>query len=164
MKFKIVKILSTLILFGSFSFAYAESENEKNIESLSPELRVLLQKEMQAIEEAMGEILTANASGDLKQIASLGKQIKESFILKKSLTKSQKHELHTLLPEGFIKKDQEFHYNAGMLEHVAENKKVELVGFYYSKLFEACSSCHQDFAKHRFPIFNVTKQNNKHEH
>ena len=60
--------------------------------------------------------------------------------------------------------DKEFHYNAGMLEHVAENEKTELIGFYYSKLFDACSSCHGSYAKHKFTSFASKVEKNEHEH
>jgi hypothetical protein len=164
MKYLVVKICISFVLVCSFSSVHAETVNEKSIKNLSPELRVLLQKEMNAIEAAMGEILIANASGDTKKIANLAGQIKDSFILKKNLTKSQRHELHTSLPNSFLKKDVEFHYNAGMLEHVAENGKDELVGFYYTKLFDACSSCHKEHAKHKFINFNEVNEKGRHEH
>lgn len=164
MRSQVVKIFLSAALLLSFTSAYAEAGKENNIESLSPELRTLIQGEMQAIEGAMSAILIANASGDTKKIAHLAKQIKESFVLKKNLSKEQRHELHTLLPSDFLKKDQAFHYNAGMLEHVAENNKTELIGFYYSKLFDACSDCHKTYARHRFTEFSGAMNKNKHEH
>jgi hypothetical protein len=74
------------------------------------------------------------------------------------------HQLHTLLPEDFLQQDQQFHYYAGMLQHVAANKKSELVAFYSAKLLESCGSCHQAHAKHRFPQFNQSNETTQHNH
>jgi hypothetical protein len=112
----------------------------------------------------MKEIVSANAAGDYNEIALVAKQMKDSFILKQNLTKHQRHLLHSTLPVDFIKQDQQFHYLAGMLEHAAKKKKPELVVFYYSKLFEACSSCHASHAKHRFPKFVKVIKASEHHH
>ncbi|MBQ0730911.1 MAG: cytochrome c [Oleispira antarctica] len=158
--------LSILSLMVS-STAMAEETAEMTlvgVESLSTEVRGLLKKEMLAVERAMKDIISANAAGNTQAIASIAKQVKDSFILKQSLTKHQKHELHSKLPEDFIRQDQEFHYMAGMLAHAAEMKKPELINFYYSKLFEACSSCHKAYAQHRFPQFSIATHAISHEH
>lgn len=99
-----------------------------------------------------------------KKIASTAQKIKDSFILKQKLTQQQKHELHTKLSKDFLDKDTEFHYLAGMLQHVAESNKSELIPFYYSKMFESCSGCHRKHAKHRFPSFDVEKTEEHHHH
>ena len=164
MTYVLIKSLLTLTLACTLCSTYAVAANKRGVEALSPELRVLLQKEMMAIDTAMKEIVSLNATGDTQKISLIAKQIKESFILKQSLTQKQRQALHTALPADFIKQDEKFHYYAGMLEHVAENKKSELIGFYYTKLFEACSSCHQAHAKHRFVHFDEAIKESKHEH
>ncbi|MBV1932652.1 MAG: hypothetical protein KUG71_13155 [Porticoccaceae bacterium] len=127
------------------------SNTSASIESLSPELRALLSKEMVAIQQGMMAVIPAYVSGNWSEIEQIARQIKNSYILKQSLTDHQLHELHNSLPEGFIKQDQHFHYLSGMLEHAASNKKTELVGFYFSKMSESCVSCHSQYATHRFP-------------
>jgi len=164
MQYFMLRILAACVFFGSISSVYADSDKEKNVENLSPELRRLLQQEMTAIEKAMTEILRANASGKNQEVARLAKQIKDSFILKNNLSKNQKHELHTMLPEDFIKQDEAFNYNTGMLEHVAENGKEELVGFYYQRLFDACYSCHKEHARHKFTSFTEKAKQMSHSH
>lgn len=139
------------------------SQKVVGVEHLSENLRLLLQKEMQAVELGMKDIISANVIGDTHAIAAIAMKIKESFILKQRLTQQQKHELHTKLPQDFIRQDQTFHYMAGMLAHAAEMKKPELINFYYAELFEACSSCHKEHAQHRFPRFSVGEAI-KHEH
>ena len=173
--------LTFLLVLGTSSVGYGKEvthqdtshQKQKNtepkpdsspVESLSPELRGLLSKEMRAIQQGMVEIIPAYASGNWEKIASIAHQIKNSYILKQNLTIEQKHELHTSLPESFVKEDQRFHYLAGMLEHVASNTNAELVGFYFAKMNESCVSCHSQYATHRFPAFVPGNETRKHSH
>lgn len=123
----------------------------KSVENLSPALRALLAKEMQALQRGMLAAIPAFVSGNLAEVEEIGRSMKNSYILKQSLTREQMHELHSKLPAGFIKMDQEFHYFAGMLAHAANRRKLELVNFYFSKLTESCVSCHSEYATHKFP-------------
>ena len=128
------------------------------IEALSADLRVLLVREMLALQSGMQAIIPAYVSGNWSQIAQIAGKMENSYILKQSLTDTQKEELHTLLPAAFIQLDQQFHYLSGMLKHVAEKEKTELVGFYISQLNESCLGCHRQFATHRFPAFERKQQ------
>ena len=128
-----------------------DEAKHKSVENLSPELRALLQQEMQALQNGMIAVIPAFVSGDLGTVETIAKNMKDSFILKQSITREQMHELHSTLPEQFLKMDQEFHYFAGMLSHTANRKKLELVNFYLSKLTESCVACHAQFATHKFP-------------
>lgn len=121
------------------------------VESLSPELREVLSKEMQALQDGMKSIIPEYIAGKWNEVETIATQMKNSYILKKKLSEHQVHELHSKLPPLFIELDQEFHYLAGMLAHAAEKKKPELVGFYFSKLGESCVGCHTRFATHKFP-------------
>ena len=157
------------ILMSSFSHgevnpSHDAKDHSFGVESLSPELRELLKKEMLALQNGMMSVIPAYASGNWSEIESIAHKMKSSFILKQSLTDEQVKELHTSLPESFIKQDQQFHYLSGMLEHAAKNKKTELVGFYFSKLSESCVSCHTQYATHKFPAFSPKKITDKHEH
>lgn len=140
------------------------SYSESTVESLSPELRVLLKQEMQAIQVGMQNIIPAFAEGDLDKVAGIAEKISNSYILNQTITESQKHELHEKLSKDFIAKDQKFHKYAGMLEHVSKAGHTELVGFYYSKLMESCAGCHSEHAQHRFPIFTKTSETEEHHH
>jgi len=139
-------------------------EHRSGVEALSSELRELLKNEMLALENGMMSVIPAYVSGDWSKIESIAHKMKSSYILKQSLTDAQANELHTLLPESFIKLDHQFHYLSGMLEHAAKNEKAELVGFYFSKLSEACVSCHTQYATHKFPAFSPEKETDKHTH
>jgi hypothetical protein len=139
--------------------------SQSKIESLSPELRVLLKQEMLALQDGMKNIVPAFASGDLEEVSHIAGIINKSFILKQKITDSQKHELHEKLSKDFIKKDQQFHQYAGMLEHVSKEKHIELIGFYYSKLMESCIDCHSEYATHRFPMLsNDPAKKEEHHH
>ncbi|MFT5085382.1 MAG: putative metal-binding protein [Lentisphaeria bacterium] len=127
------------------------SHAETDIEKLSPELRRLLKTEMASLQVGMQTIIPAYIAGDMKEISQIAGQIKNSYILKQTMTAAQKHELHEKLPASFSALDKQFHQTAGMLQHVSEEKHLELVGFYFSKLLESCVGCHGRFAPHRFP-------------
>ena len=152
-------VVAITLLTGSF-LSYADS----SVETLSPELRTLLSKEMRALQEGMRTIISAYISGDLEKIVQVAHKMKNSYILKQSITPDQKHELMTKLPKAFLQRDQKFHEYAGMLAHVAEEKHLELVGFYYSKLTESCVSCHSDYAGHQFPDFLIKPSHESDHH
>jgi hypothetical protein len=128
-----------------------DKTKHKSVENLSPELRALLQQEMQALQSGMIAVIPAFVSGDLGTVEKIAKNMKDSFILRQAITREQMDELHSTLPEPFIRMDQEFHYFAGMLSHTAKRKKLELVNFYISKLTESCVACHSQYATHKFP-------------
>ena len=162
MKF-LTRITLLTILLPSMSFGgdkpvHEEHENTSEIEMLSDDLRSLLSKEMQALQSGMMSIIPAYISGNWSEIETTAEKMKSSYILKQSLTESQTKELHSVLPHEFIKKDQRFHYLAGMLEHAAKNKKPELVNFYFSEMNESCVGCHAEFATHKFPALAPTKK------
>jgi len=133
------------------------------IEKLSPELRQLLSQEMMSLQTGMAAIIPAYVSGDWHEISHIALKMKHSYILKQALTQSQKHELHSNLPPSFLKLDQQFHYQAGMLSHAADMKKPELIGFYFSELTRSCVACHSQFAQHRFPALK-SKEDTDHQH
>jgi len=156
MKFKACIIFFYIASFSSLGYGESIHNHEvkkvgSDVESLSSELRELLTTEMLAIQNGMMSVIPAYAAGDWAEIERIAHKIKSSYILKQSLTDEQVKELHSTLPESFVKLDQQFHYLAGMLKHSAKNKKSELVGFYFSKLNESCVSCHSQYATHKFP-------------
>ncbi|MGK0247573.1 MAG: hypothetical protein ACI910_000296 [Oleispira sp.] len=157
------KIIGTLLvtLIGSTSL---NCYSEDGVESLSPELRLLLKQEMMAIQDGMQKMVPAFVSGDLEQVSEIAGKISKSYILKQKITKSQKHELHKKLSKEFILKDQKFHKYAGMLEHVSKENHTELVGFYYSRMLESCIGCHSEHARHRFPSFTNVPVKKEHHH
>lgn len=116
-----------------------------------PELRSLLQQEMQALQQALGTISQALPEGDWQSVTDTAKQMHDSFIFQQQLTTQDRQTLHRLLPEGFIRQDRAFHQLAGKLHQAAGQQDAELSLFYYSKVMESCVTCHSQFATHRFP-------------
>jgi len=133
-------------------------ETHSVIASLSAELQQLFSREMLELQKAMMAIVPLYVAGKLDDIAIIAAQMESSYVLKQNLTESQMHELHAKLPAAFIEQDQQFHYLAGMLEHVANVGKTELVGFYISKLGESCVACHTAYATNRFPDLSRKRQ------
>ena len=150
---RLFKILITVITFSGAPLAHADEQAEKGVESLSPEVRSLLSKEMIAIQNGMMSMIGAYASGNFEEIAAVAGQIKNSYILKQDMSRQQRHELHQKLPRSFIHLDQQFHHYAGLLEEAARKNNDELIGFYFSKLVDSCSGCHRQHARHKFPAF-----------
>lgn len=160
-------ILIPTMSYGEDKHKHEEHTEERQVssgvEALSHELRDLLSQEMKALQDGMMSIIPAYISGNWGEIETTAGKIKNSYILKQKLTEDQMKELHSVLPPEFIKKDQNFHYLAGMLEHAAKNKKPELINFYFSEMNESCVSCHTAFATHKFPAL-ITKKKDEHAH
>lgn len=133
-------------------------------ETLSPHLRELLGKEMQALQMGMMAVIPAYVSANWGEIESIADNMKNGYILKQNLSDEEVKELHSKLPESFLQLDENFHYLSGMLAHAAKNKKVELVGFYFSRLSESCVNCHSQFAQHKFPGFASESPIQQHDH
>jgi hypothetical protein len=164
-----IRIALSVILIPAISHGGDQPHHDGNqnimgVEALSDGLRELLSREMYALQGGMKSIIPAYNSGDWGEIEIIARKMKDSYILKQSLTESQVSELHSLLPPAFIKEDQRFHYLAGMLEHVAKNKKVELINFYFSEMNESCVNCHTLYATHKFPALSPGGKEGEHEH
>ena len=160
MNVKIIILIALLaILIPTMSYGGDKHNPEGNVnaegvEALSSDLRDLLSREMQALQNGMMSIIPAYISGNWGEIETTAGKMKSSYILKQNLTESQVKELHSILPYAFVEKDQRFNYLAGMLEHVTKNKKAELINFYFSEMNESCVSCHTIFATHKFPALS----------
>jgi len=122
--------------------------------SLPKDLSHLLTLEMQAINQGMMELVPAIASANWQEVAEIGSQIKNSYIMHHRVSKQQRKTLHRILPKEFKILDYQFHQLAGMLAHSAKMQKPELVNFYFYKLNEACGECHSRYASSRFPGFS----------
>jgi len=118
---------------------------------LDKDIQQLLQQEMKAVEEGVTALIPAIARGEWDQVAEIGRNIEQSYLLKQKLTPEQRHSLHKSLPARFIQLDQAFHESAGMLAHGAEMRKPDIVNFYVYKLSSACVECHTEFAAEKFP-------------
>ncbi len=118
---------------------------------LTPRLKGLLAEEMQQVAKATGELALAIAAGDHASVSQLATAVRDSFILKQSLTEQDKKDLMSAVPAEFVALDRRFHGLAGKLAHQATAKDSELQNFYFSRMLEACTECHAQFATDRFP-------------
>ncbi len=160
----LLALLMPALSYGGDKHNREGSEHAVGVEALSHDLRALLAQEMRALQGGMVAILPAYVSGNWGKIEAIAGKMKNSYILKQSLTEGQVKELHAVLPPGFIEKDQKFHYLAGMLEHAAKSGKAELINFYFSEMNESCVSCHAAFATHRFPALSTKVEKDEHAH
>lgn len=145
-----VKRLFIIVLSGlmlSTGVSRAEPVGPK----LTPRLKELLADEMRQVAEATGDMTLAIASGDHENVHRLAGAVRDSFILKQSLTEQDKKDLMSAVPPEFVALDKYFHGLAGKLAKQAENKDSELQGYYFSEMLEACVACHTQFATDRFP-------------
>lgn len=145
MKQSFVVVITTLILFTST--IAADPVGLK----LTPRLKDLLADEMQQVAAATSDLALAIAAGDHATVHRLAGAVRDSFILKQSLTEQDKKDLMSAVPPEFVALDRHFHGLAGKLANQAEKKNSELQNFYFSRMLETCTACHAQFAVDRFP-------------
>ena len=121
--------------------------------NLTPRLKGLLADEMQQVAEATGQIALAIAAGDHASVSQLAAAVRDSFILKQSLTEQDKKDLMGAVPAEFVALDRYFHELAGKLAMQADVKDSELQNFYFSRMLATCTECHAQFAADQFPGF-----------
>ena len=121
----------------------------KSVQSLSSDVRALLSQEMLQIEQGMHKIFSHMVRGEYKEVNKLALKIRDSFILKKKLTKAQKAQIKQL-PKAFLTLDHSFHEAAGDLANAAEFGDKDTVVEYYQKMSAKCVECHSRFATYRF--------------
>lgn len=120
---------------------------------LTPRLKDLIANEMQQVAQATAELSVAIAAGDHATVKRLGTAVRDSFILKQSLTADDKKDLMSAVPPEFVGLDRRFHGLAGKMAHAAEAHDSELQAVYYAKMLDSCIACHSHFASDRFPGF-----------
>ena len=158
--FVLVLVVSSLVQAGEHNMDHKSG----NGLGLSDNLKELLKQEMNEIKKGMESLIFSIASGDWEKTAKTGHDIKHSYIIKKKLTESQRHELHEKLPMQFREIDKKFHYYAGMLSHAAKERDAELVNYFFYKMNESCTSCHSKFVKDRFEGFKQRNRHEQHDH
>ncbi len=121
---------------------------------LTPKLQELLRDEMQSINEASQEILAAMVAGDDQRVASLARQIQDSFILRRSMTPEDKAHLMKVAPEDFVRRDREFHRISGELAQAAGAGDRPLQRKEFGRMVESCIACHLQYATDQFPGFS----------
>mgnify|MGYP003494170479 FL=1 len=82
---KTLKKLALVSMITMLSSSIFASEMKKGVEELSPEVRVLLVKEMQGIEQGMKDVFSYIIAGNWPEVKKIAVKIKESYILKQNL-------------------------------------------------------------------------------
>ncbi len=118
---------------------------------LTARLKQLLTREMQQVAGATAKLALSIVMGDHDRAHELGVAVRDSFILKKSLTAQDKKDLKGAVPRGFLALDKRFHGLAGKLAQAAKKKDSEGQGFYFSEMMKTCVACHSLYATDRFP-------------
>ena len=141
-----------ILVIGLVSSLFA-GEPSDEITKLSSSLRSLLSQEMVAVEKSMKNIFTNIISADYENLKKEATGIQNSFILKKKLSKEQKHELHSKVSKEFIAMDKNFHEIAGKLANAAEFEDKKEVNKYFFQMTNTCVKCHSTFATFKFTNF-----------
>ena len=151
------KVLLSLLLLAPVS-AWAEAAGEHstpqaNSVAIPEDIRLLVRQEMNEIKKGMESLVFYIATGQWQQIEQVGNAIKSTYIMKKTLTPEQIHQLHGVLPDGFKRLDKSFHGYAGKLAAAAAQQDMELLQYYRLRMNQSCPDCHSQFARERFPGF-----------
>ena len=148
------RIASTAILATALALSgIPASAGDPVGPKLTDRLKELLATEMAQVGEATSTLAHAIATGDHATVADLGAKVRDSFILKQSLTPEDKKDLVGAVPKAFLMLDKRFHGLAGKMAEAAGAKDTELQLFYYGRMLEACAQCHSQFAANRFTGF-----------
>ena len=142
------------------AFHSTPADRQTEAVQLSPGVKSLLTREMIELQNGMKEIVPALVAGKWQEIETIGKRMHDSYIMKKSLTEEQMHELHESLPAGFQQLDHAFHHSASLMAEAAGKQNHKQVSYYYFRLTETCVECHTLYATEKFPLFSRTMQNN----
>ncbi len=143
-----------LLTIGACTMVFAADPVGPN---LTPRLKKLLATEMQQVSKATAELAVAIACGDHGTVSDLGEKVRDSFILKQSLTPEDKKDLIAAVPPAFIAMDKQFHGLAGKLSGAGRGGDSELQGFYYARMLDACVQCHSRYASDRFSGLGTKK-------
>ncbi|RFF26963.1 MULTISPECIES: cytochrome c [unclassified Wenzhouxiangella] len=147
------KFLGALLL--SLAVSTGSMAGEPVTPKLTDKLRQLLQEEMRAVQGAMTSIHSAMVMGQHAAVAENAQQIHDSFILQQSLTKQDREDLMSAVPEGFIKLDKEFHQLAASLAEAGRNKDTQEQQDLFSTMTRNCVECHSKYVSNRFPDVNA---------
>lgn len=137
---------------------------QQGVQELSAPLREALNAEMVALQNGLMRAIPALVSGNWGEVARIGRQMRDSYIMQQALSEDQLKELHAALPASFVELDARFHYLADMLSHAAEARKPELVGYYLGSIAETCVNCHTRHAQAKFPAFSAAEVGHEHDH
>jgi len=149
----IIFSLLLIISFGTLAEPASQPSTAEQAAPIPEDIRVLVRQEMREVSKGMESLVFFIATGQWQQITDVANAIKETYIMKKSLTTEQLQELRSVLPQGFKQLDQRFHGAAGKMAKAAQQRDMELVQYYRFRMNQSCTDCHKQYAQPRFPGF-----------
>ena len=119
-------------------------------DKLSPNVRSLLIKEMQAVLTASQTILEGIVKGQHELVAKNAEGIHNSFILKQKMTPEDRKALMAAVPSAFLQLDRAFHKLSADLAVAARTEDQAQERALFGQMVEACTGCHSSYAGERF--------------
>jgi cytochrome c556 len=144
-------IAALVVIFAGVSGLAVAQEAKPVSPDLTPKLQDLLRQEMQSIEQASKDILSALIAGDDARVAELAQQIHDSFIMEQSMTPEDKQDLMAAVPEDFLTQDQALHELSDSLAEAARDGDRAQQHAKFGQMIESCAACHTAYATDRFP-------------
>lgn len=152
---KVVTVIGMLLQCTAV-LAQQAAETDSNVsESLPPKVRDLLIQEMNAVHGATTKIMSALVMGHSNVVAENAQAIHDSFIMKQKMTEEDKAALLNTVPAQFVEQDRAFHQLSALLAQAAGEENHTQQVKYFSKMIDACVTCHSQFARGRFPGFST---------
>ncbi len=105
----------------------------------------------------MTNLVIAVSAGKWNEISLVSGKMEKGYIMRQKLTKEQREEFNSSLPEGYKKINNEFQESLSQIIRAAGEHDGLLVNSYFSRLNKTCISCHSKYAKKRFPGFKSMK-------
>lgn len=115
-------------------------------EDLTKKVRIFLKKEMRLLAEGGRAIETALGMHDSATVAVEAAKIHETFVHKEEITTFDLRILQTVLGEGFVRQDKEFHALVRALETAAKVDNAVRQQQLFNQILEACAACHRAYA------------------
>jgi hypothetical protein len=153
----ITGMIAVLLVAADAGFAQAPpakaTKANAPVLTLSPKLRGALIAEMAGVKQGVAEITGFLATGEWGATAQRAERLRDSYIMKQKLTRTELEELERALPANFVEMDEAFHRHSDGLARAAKARNYELAVFYFSKMMEGCGNCHAHYATHVFQGF-----------
>ena len=136
MKRSLLIMIMVLVGFSgptTTNYVNAGEDREEGFQ-LSRKLRRILSAEMNAVQNGITNLSIAVPAGRWNEISETAGKMKETYILKRKLSKSEIDELNKSFPAGYRELDSAFTKSAAMLAKAAEEHNGEQVSLFFNSL------------------------------
>ncbi|WP_286829942.1 MULTISPECIES: cytochrome c [Kordiimonas] len=146
MKAGVIILIVLAALIGVGIYTVTNQQEPAASERLPDNLRSLLQEEMRLLNTGVQSIDAALKAGDEATVASVARQMHDSFILRQKLTPGDIRRLKFVMGADFVLTDKAFHGTALELSQAAQAGDAERQTAIFQSLKAACVSCHERYA------------------